>query len=132
MTAPGPRDLPPGPAVPEPPRTPASRPPVTARGGGAVGYGVAAVAMQPGPPPPAVDHRPTWSAFTAEPVGTQHATAPGAGPRPVALCGADLTDWVVFADRGFDLRGHANCQRCAQLVSAGVRRRRADPGTPGR
>ena len=94
-------------------------------------YAVAAAEEQPGPPPVKLSR---WSSATTEPVGTQHAAAHriGAGPPPLALCGADLTGWIVFPDRRFDLGCTANCQRCAQLVAAAVRAYRADLEGAGR
>jgi hypothetical protein len=82
-------------------------------------YVVAAIAEQAGPPP-AMDGRPKWTTTTVEPVGTRHAAASSIGvqPRPLALCGSDLSGWVIFGDREFDPGSSANCQRCAQLVSA--------------
>ena len=85
-------------------------------------YVVAAAAEQPGIPR-AVDSRPRWFVATAQPVGTQHAAAHsiGAAPPPLALCGADLTAWIMFTDRRFDPGCTASCRRCAQLVSAAMR-----------
>ena len=123
MTAAQSGHLPPGPPRPGQLPVPAAPPGPVAGSRTAVVVLVAAAGEQPGPPPPAVDNRPRWLAATAEPVGTQHAVARRVGgvPGPLALCGADLAGWIVFADRRFDLSGTANCQRCAQLVSARTR-----------
>lgn len=86
---------------------------------------VVAGAERPGPParvpPPG---RPQWLDSTNEPVGTQHAVALALGAeRPArARCGVDITGWIIFANRPFDLGGAASCRRCAQLVSAPARR----------
>jgi hypothetical protein len=53
------------------------------------------------------------------PVGIKHAVAdpfPQGGGRPVALCGADIHDWLIFADATFETGDAAACQRCGQLV----------------
>jgi hypothetical protein len=79
---------------------------------------VAAAEQRPGPPPPTVAGRPRWHDGTTEPVGVQHA-APSrldGGATRVARCGADLTGWIIFGRRPFDV-GAASCRRCAQLLS---------------
>jgi hypothetical protein len=60
------------------------------------------------------------SAPQAQPVGVRHAVARAfvGDPRPVALCGADIHAWCVFAMVPFDSGHPAACQRCAQLVAA--------------
>lgn len=52
------------------------------------------------------------------PVGIKHAVADPMlrGGHPVALCGADIHDWLVFADAAFETGDAAACQRCGQLV----------------
>lgn len=96
-------------------------------------YVVAAAAEQPGIPP-AVPLRPRWIVATAQPVGTQHAAAHtvGSGPPSRALCGADLTEWIVFPDRRFDPGCAAVCQRCAQLVANAIRSCTTDAWTVDR
>ena len=81
---------------------------------------IAARYQQPGPPPAGVVGRPGWLDATAEPVGIQHAAASrlDGGAPGLARCGANLTDWIVFAARPFDLGAAASCRRCAQLLSA--------------
>jgi hypothetical protein len=56
----------------------------------------------------------------AQPVGVRHAvaTAVASDPFRVALCGADIREWLLFAGVTFDSGHAAACQRCAQLVSA--------------
>ena len=49
-------------------------------------------------------------------MGIQHAVRLGAPP--VASCGADLKDWLIFPHLSFIPGSSASCQRCAQLVSA--------------
>jgi hypothetical protein len=54
------------------------------------------------------------------PVGIKHAVADPypRGGRPVALCGADIHDWLIFTDATFETGDAAACQRCSQLVSS--------------
>ena len=87
--------------------------------GGSWMFVVAARAEQPGPPPPVVAGRPKRLDATTEPVGIQHAAAArlDAGALRLALCGADIAGWIIFANRPFDVGGAAVCQRCAQLKS---------------
>jgi hypothetical protein len=88
-------------------------------------YAVAAISEQPGPPDVPSTSRRDWnSSATSQPVGTQHAVprTRGTAAMRFALCGADLEGWLQFNDLGFDPRGSATCQRCAQLVTAAVER----------
>jgi hypothetical protein len=52
------------------------------------------------------------------PVGIKHAVADPfhRGGPPVALCGANIHDWLVFTDVTFETGDAASCQRCGQLV----------------
>jgi len=79
---------------------------------------VAAQQVQSTAPGPLVAGRPTWHHSDKRPVGTQHAAAPRSDPGVprLALCGADLKDWMIFPTRPFDPRGTGSCHDCAQLL----------------
>ena len=58
------------------------------------------------------------------PVGLRHAVPRISSSPLVALCGADITGWVMLAEVEFMPRHAASCQRCGQLVAG------AGPGAP--
>ena len=78
-------------------------------------YVVAAVEGHAGPPamPAARGSGPPETGVV--PVGLRHAVSMIAVPL-VALCGADVRSWVIFARTEFVPRHPASCQRCGQLV----------------
>lgn len=80
-------------------------------------YQIAAIIGRPGPP--AVEARRGWHLLaTTQPVGVQHAVPRIAGvpTAAVALCGADISGWVIFT--AFAPGCTASCQRCGQLVAS--------------
>ena len=83
-------------------------------------YVVTAIDQRPGPPAIrlAGDYRvlPTLP----EPVGVQHAVSKLSGAEGPwrALCGEDVSGWVVFLHRPFVTSSGATCQRCAQLAAS--------------
>lgn len=78
-------------------------------------YVTAALAERPGPP--IVPAGRGWHLeSTRQGVGTLHAAANTPSPL-AAVCGADITGWVVLGESPF-VPGHpASCQRCAQLLA---------------
>jgi hypothetical protein len=62
-----------------------------------------------------------------QPVGVQHAVAGlvSASAQEVALCGADISGWMIIRS-AFDPGCAASCQRCGQLVAAALGRSAPD------
>ena len=80
---------------------------------------IAARKQRPVRNPPAVPGRPTWFDETTDPIGVQHA-APAThvdGTTRVALCGADITGWIIFGGRPFEVGDTESCPPCAQSLS---------------
>ena len=81
-------------------------------------YVVAAVGERAGPPDiPQVRQR---NVGTVQPVGAEHAVAKiaVAGEATTALCGADVSGWIIFHQIPFTAERSGGCQRCGQLVAA--------------
>ena len=98
----------------------------TGKGGLAI-YVVVAEAEQHGPPPVPPVRGQAPRGGLVEPVGTQHAVARmlGVNSKPIALCGADVSGWQLFAHLEFSPGHPAGCQRCAQLIHAATAGREA-------
>jgi len=95
---------------------------------------VAAREQEPGHRAPGVPGRPTWLDSDTEPIGIHHAAAPRLeiGAPRLALCGADLTGWIIFPSRPFDPHGTGSCQDCSQLLLLTASRQANDKDTaPG-
>ena len=80
---------------------------------------------------PVVPSRPTWLDGSTDPIGVQHA-APAThvdGTTRVALCGAELTGWIIFGGRPFEVGDPESCPPCVQSLSG---RRNGSPEGAGK
>ena len=92
---------------------------------------VAACKQRPVRNQPVVPSRPTWLDGSTDPIGVQHA-APAThvdGTTRVALCGAELTGWIIFGGRPFEVGDPESCPPCVQSLSG---RRNGSPEGAGK